>query len=214
MKVKSLVFALVVCMAATPAMAELFGFSVHDPMSAWDGASAYDVSWGSVTELTLSRQVAPIDNVHLLSSTPTLGDFAMSLTISNIGVATADAIGSFTITDIDATADTITGDIAGAWLRVGSSNVLIGTLSNVNFNDNGTADGFDGDDGELSMSFWPDLPPWTGTLTQLVVAPWFGQSSWSAENGSVDATVVPVPAAVILGVLGLAVAGWKLRRFA
>ncbi len=215
MKTKSLVFALIACTVATPAMASLFGFSVHDPLSAWDGGSAYTVSWGIDTEFTLSRQEAPTGTVHLDS--PTLGNFAMSLTINNIGVATADAFGSFTITDIDATADTITGDIVGIWLRSGSANVLVSTLSNVNFNDNGTADGlFNADDGSLSMIFAVPQPLWEGTLTQLVAGPWFGQSSWSVPSGSVDASVIsaPTPAAVMLGVLGLSVVGWKLRRFA
>jgi len=213
MKTKLSVLAIVVCMAATPAMADLFGFSVHDPVSAWNGAGAYSVSWGSDTELTLSRQEAPTGTVHLYSST--LGDFTMSLTISNILATTADAVGTFTITDVDGTADTITGDVTGTWYRVGGlSNVLVSSLSNVAFNDNGAADTlFNADDGSLSMSFLATV--WDGTLSQTIGSgPWFGQSSWSVENGSVDAVVVPVPAAVILGMLGLGVAGWKLRRFA
>jgi len=37
---------------------------------------------------------------------------------------------------------------------------------------------------------------------------------WNNNVGSVDVTVVPVPGAVLLGILGLGVAGWKLRKFA
>jgi len=212
MKTKLSVLAVIVCMAATPAMADLFGFSVHDPVSSYNGAGSYSVSWGTDTELTMSRDEAPTGTIHLYSSTT--GDFTMSLAISNIGASTADAIGSFTITDTDGTADTITGDITGTFYRIVSTNVLVSTLSNVLFNDNGTADGFDGDDGELSMSFLAS-EPWDGTLTQtLGSGPWFGQSGWRVTDGSVDAVVLPVPAAAILGLLGLGVAGWRLRRFA
>jgi len=212
MKSKLSVFAVVLCMAATPAMAELFGFSVHDPVSTWDGSSAFSVSWGSATELTLSRLEAPTGTVHLYS--PPQGDFSIDLTISNILAATADAIGTFAITDIDGTADTITGDITGTWYKVGSSSaILVSELSNVAFNDNGTADGlFDADDGSLSMSFV--ATEWDGVLSQTLTAPWFGQTRWEVENGSVDAVVLPVPAGVMLGVLGLGVVGWRLRRFA
>jgi hypothetical protein len=215
MKRKLSFLAVVVCMAAAPAMADLIGFSVHDPLSSWNGAGSYSVSWGTDTELTMSRNEAPLGTIHLLSSTPTLGDFTMALAVFNIGASTADATGSFTITDTDATADTITGNITGTFQRLGSTNILISTLSNVLFNDNGTADGeFDGDDGALSMSFYAS-EPWDGTLTQtLGSGPWFGQSGWRVTDGSVDAVVLPVPAAAILGLLGLGVAGWRLRRFA
>jgi len=37
---------------------------------------------------------------------------------------------------------------------------------------------------------------------------------WSNNSGSVDVTVVPVPGAVLLGMLGLSVAGVKLRKHA
>ena len=36
--------------------------------------------------------------------------------------------------------------------------------------------------------------------------------SWAIDN--VEVTVVPVPGAVLLGILGLSVAGIKLRKFA
>jgi len=37
---------------------------------------------------------------------------------------------------------------------------------------------------------------------------------WSNNVGAVDVTVVPAPAAILLGLLGLGVAGSKLRKFA
>ncbi len=41
-----------------------------------------------------------------------------------------------------------------------------------------------------------------------------GTTGYPSDPDAYHISVVPVPAAVILGVLGLAVAGWKLRRFA
>jgi hypothetical protein len=37
---------------------------------------------------------------------------------------------------------------------------------------------------------------------------------WSNNVGAVEVTVVPAPAALLLGLLGLTAAGWKLRKFA
>ncbi len=214
MKTKLSILAIIVCMSAAPAMADLFDFSVHNPVGTWDGTDTLSVSWGSNTELTLSRDEPPTGTVHLGSST--LGDFSMLLTVSVIDATHADAVGTFTITDIDPIADTITGVITGSFLRVGGTNILVSELSNLAFNDNGIGDGlFNADDGSLSMSFGAPQSIWDGTLSYTMGgSPWFGDSRWSVDTGSVDAVVLPVPAGVILGLLGLGVAGWKMRRFA
>jgi hypothetical protein len=79
---------------------------------------------------------------------------------------------------------------------------------------------FQGHIGSVSMSLFPP-DPWFGAITILSTPSptpiWFYDGlGYVTKSGSVDASVVtvPVPAAVILGVLGLGVAGWKLRRFA
>lgn len=198
-------------MIASPAMADLFSFTVDDPVATWDGTDTFAVSWGTTTELALERNVSPTGTVHLDSLTD--GDFMIEMTLSNIGASTADGIGSFIITDT--TGDTITGDITGTWGRVGSSNIFSGTLANVNWNDEQSDGLFNADDGTLSMAF-TSLGPWYGTLIELTaIAPWFAGVPWSTPDGLVYGTVVvPIPAAVILGVLGLGVVGWKLRKYA
>ena len=82
------------------------------------------------------------------------------------------------------------------------------------------------DDGELNAEFGSSVsldftpaPPYHGSLIELTAngAEWFDLGEWdeTITGGSVDARVmVPTPAAVFLGILGLGVAGWKLRRFA
>jgi hypothetical protein len=127
----------------------------------------------------------------------------------------ADGAGEFTLTDVDG--DTITGDVAGTWIMAGVP-VFVGNLSNVNWSQDIESDDlFNGDGGaSVSMSFGGG--PWSGILTQLTAsgAAWFEPGDWggTVTGGSIDALVVPVPAAVLLGILGLGVAGTKLRKFA
>jgi len=142
------------------------------------------------------------------------GDFSLSMTITNISVSapySADGTGTFTITDADG--DVIKGDLSGQWTRWGVANVFAGTLSSVLFVDD-PDDGkeFDGHGGSLILS---DSGPWVGTIVELsTTGTWFGEGSYVTNSGSVDASVVPMPAGVVLGFLGLAVAGLKLRQLA
>lgn len=220
MKRRLLIITFAVCMIATPAMASMFDFTFSALDSTFDGAfafsasvdtSATSLSTGNVTRFEAPSGVASFVNTSWSGSG---GDFTLSMTLSNILAGSADGSGSFTITDTDTIADTITGDLVGTWSPVGGDNHFSGLLSNVKFNDFGVADDFDAHTGSVSMAFAAPSP-WNGTIIELSSGGnWFTGAAYSTSTGSVDASVVPIPAAVVLGILGLGVTGWKLRKYA
>ncbi len=222
MKIRLLVLVLAVCMIATPAMANLFDFHFGSLTSTYTYSSGtFNVSVNpTLTSGSVTRLEAPIGVMQFLADTPGHsywgiegGNFSLSMMINNIGASTADGAGSFTITDTGG--DTITGNLAGTWADLGVSNFFAGTLSNVNFIS--VSDGnFDGHLSSSVLMSFTSLPPWYGTLIELsTTGTWFGDGfDYTTNSGSVDASVVPVPAAVILGILGLGVVGIKLRKYA
>jgi hypothetical protein len=73
----------------------------------------------------------------------------------------------------------------------------------------------------MPLDFASD-PPWTGSIMDLTTGhtAWF-LSAWEEPyakklGGGMEGVVasVPTPAAVFLGILGLGVAGYKLRKYA
>ena len=84
--------------------------------------------------------------------------------------------------------------------------------------DGGLGNGSDGVANRITVQPWE---PWDGgTIASFHFATatssldsFFG-SNQSLSDGDIDMTVVPVPAAVLLGILGLSVVGVKLRKFA
>jgi hypothetical protein len=203
MKTKIMFLAFLACIISTPAMADLFHFSVHRLEMTFDG-TRFDASLDKpLGDVTLTRDVAPLETVKLEDNT--LGDFTLWMDLDNITSASASAIGKFTITDIDG--DTITGDISGNWMLLGGSPYFYGDLSNVWWTTDDKS--FDGDDGSGDNSVALDFggQPWLGTLIELTTGatPWFS-NAWSDPDtytgGSVDAwVVIPTPTAVILGIL-------------
>jgi len=125
--------------------------------------------------------------------------------------------GSWWLDDVGG--DRLQGNVYGTWtLTGGGAPQFSGTINNVTWVG---GPNFDGDtpnpDPSVSMSFGP-LQPWIGSMTHITVptAAWFGGGTWAQPltGGNVSATVVPVPGAALLGMLGLSVAGIKLRKFA
>jgi len=226
MKTKLTILLLGVCAISPPAMANLFDFHYGSPASAYTYATgafvvAADTTLPSSTTGSVSSMVAP-EVANFINTMWTLGgdvsNFVVSMTITNITPTSADGAGTFTIMDFDG--DTITGDLVGDWEPEGSSNSFAGTLSNVVWHNQSGDDTFQGHIGSVSMSLFPP-DPWVGAINLLstpgATPVWFDDGlNYFTKSGSVDASVVvvPVPAAVILGVLGLGVAGWRLRRFA
>jgi hypothetical protein len=222
MKIRLLIIIFAICVIATPAMAAMIGVSVHGPRTTYDGVNLFEAFWGSTTEMLISRE----GDSNIYHQT-TMG-FDLDLTISNIDndEMTADGAGTVTLTESNGYFDYITGLVTGEWERVGSTNVFVGEMSAVYYVDMGPQDTtWNADDGNMSMVFTSPMP-WTGTLVELTSeASWFGDAATSGSTpyltfdvddgtGSVDITIVPLPAAVILGILGMSVAGIKLRKYA
>jgi hypothetical protein len=228
MKTKLLVFAIAVCMIATSVRANMFDFQFDDLTSMWDGTSGFSMTVNpSETSGSLTRIAVPTATAYFLrdGTLPgfdwsTLGgNFSLSMTITSItGTGTvadpfsATGVGSFAITDI--TGDVISGNATGTWSRLSASNDFDGVISNVSWANNSGDGNFDGHLGSASMAFSQPTIQWSGSLRlDTREDNWFGQGAYTTDASSVEAEVVPVPAAVLLGVLGLGVAGLKLRKF-
>jgi len=206
-----------ICMSSAPALADMFDFEASLAMT-FDGstlnASLYD--FGVVT---LNYLDAPIETVEVGLGILTTGDFSLTMAIDNIDntAQTATGTGAFTITDIDG--DTITGNMSGNWALIGGYTTFSGDMANVQWT---TDDGFfNGDDGSDDAAVALDLitsPPWEGQVVGLTidsVPAWMLYTSWpSAKPGSAVGAIVPTPAAVLLGILGLSAVGIKLRKYA
>ncbi|MFN9993587.1 MAG: PEP-CTERM sorting domain-containing protein [Phycisphaerales bacterium] len=136
-------------------------------------------------------------------------DFQISISVNIDAPNHAVGSGSFTFTDADG--DTITGDISGEWVLVGSFLAFSGNLTNIFLNDNGANDnmfnGTDGSSTDWSMSF-PGSQPFEGALVNLVFgATNFFGSNFSDRSTGVTAQIVPAPGALALvGLGGLAAA--------
>ena len=140
----------------------------------------------------------------------TSADFGFSMTLSNIGAATADATGMFDI--IDADGDTITGTFDGIWEDLGNGfSAFDGTITLANFADNGAADNqFDGPSGGAFSLAGLTGADWTGGISFLMpnVAGFFADSF--ASNVTLTDGIIDVPAPASLALLGLG--GIAIRR--
>lgn len=210
---------LAVCAAASPASADLFTFTLGTLQTSYNTGTAIFTAdeVGGTTTALVSRLVAPTTSAFFDSSWGGTEDFSLSMNITNISAGGTSALGSgsFAFTDIDG--DVISGDLSGNWFT-DAQNVLKfeGLLSNVMYTPSaGGETTFDGDFGTSTSMIFGDTSPWLGSIVELTHTGLSFNTGWTNVVGSgLTATVVPVPAAVILGVLGLGVAGWKLRRYA
>ena len=220
------------CLSTAPASASMFDFQFSnltseyiDTGGAFSASITPDATLGGVTRLDPLGVASFIPSFWLGSE-----NFELSMTIINIDNAllTADGVlGEFTLTDIGG--DTITGNLTGQWTTSsflpdpggGSPNIFIGELSNVTFNNESGDSTFDGHFGSSAWMDFTEIPPWYGTLIEMSSGgTWFGlELDYTTDSGGVIASVVgpvstPVPAAVLLGIIGLGVAGLKLRKYA
>ncbi|MCP4609779.1 MAG: hypothetical protein GY845_13815 [Planctomycetes bacterium] len=224
MKIKLLVLAIALCIIATPAKADMFGFHLGNLSNSFDGTTGFSATGlapfidaqGNLNKGTagsMYRNVSPTGTATFAAGSWGTGSEALliSMTLSNITADTATAVGTLTFSDIHG--DTIAANIAGNWTRAGTQGGFIGTLTTVTHTPaNATFDGHTGD--AISLVYPGNPQPWHGTLLQLNTGSWFTSASYrDMPGGSIDVSVVPVPAAVLLGVLGLSVAGLKLRKY-
>lgn len=122
----------------------------------------------------------------------------------------AKASGSFTLTDIDGS--TITADTKGNWI-VNSNGILQydGNISNV------IITAVDGTfDGGLNTFIDADFSKYTslsGIVLDVTSDSAFDQS-WTGSDTSFEGEIIPAPAAVLLGMVGVGLIGFMKRRLA
>ncbi len=208
---------------ATPATAALFDFGFGSVQSTFTldscgttgtftAAKIDGLTIGSVTH----QSPAPTSVAAFLWGLGyTGGDFSLSMDITNISASLMTATGSGQFTIVDTTDDKITGKLSGTWTRVGGANIFQGTLSDVKF-DNAHGDNqFNGHLGSAASMNFSAPQPWIGVMQELSTnGNWFSAGSYTTNSGSVDPIVsqTPIPAAVLLGILGLGTVGAGLRR--
>lgn len=217
MKKLALIMA-VVAVSCAPAMATIFSFTISGLVNSFDGVSAFSTTVDKTLSLgVVHRTIAPTSSTLLL---PTMwgggsADFSLSMTISAIGATTATGTGSFILTDVDG--DTISGTMTGTWTKA-SSPTYVGTLAGVVYTPSvGGETTFDGDSGAPTLMTFVSPPPYNGAIVELTAntGSWFTSAfSNTVPGGSIDATVIPAPAAVVLGMMGFGLVGWVKRRMA
>jgi hypothetical protein len=213
------------CLNASPTKADSFSFT-YGALQTWydtgSGIFTADVvdglSAGSVTRIEPPTGSAIFDTAW---GGPE--HFALSMSISNIGGGgmTADGSGSFTLTDVDS--DTISGNLIGSWQPQGNTLRFNGDLSNVVYTPSSADETlFNGDSGSASMAFGSPSP-WSGAIIELTASGLSFNTGWgdSTPNDGVGGvlgagatavvTTIPVPAALLLGTIGIGLVGWMRR---
>jgi len=200
------------------ASADLFGFTISNTVTSFSGSTLTTTDAISGSTFHLYRN----DLGQAVNMYSGADNFSMTMAISDITASTALGTGNFSFQD--RTGETITGMATGTWVLQGDNSAkFTGALSNVYYN--GSDNGFDGwvmvgdnppvaTPGAVSMLNLSE-EPWSGGITEITVANvWFNAEWRATPGGSIDAVVTPVPAALLIGLLGLGTAGLKLRRFA
>ncbi len=163
-------------------------------------------SSGDVTGFVAGAQTAEY-TPSFATDDASLADVVFEMSISNITANSADATGSFTITDVDG--DSITGALAGAWTRASAGATILffnGTLTDVVYSDSG--DGvFEGVDGS-GFALTPYLlnNSFSGGLVQVSFGvDSFFDESFDLSGSQFSGTIVPTPgaAALLLGAGGM-----------
>jgi hypothetical protein len=209
-------------LTATPAMAAMvnpYGFSV-------DNATAVFTLGNPDSMLMTLQSGSSASLVHLgntaLFNTPTgPWGFTLNMSITPLtGVSgvvdIASGAGTLTLTDNDG--DYISASFSGGWTRWSPETTASfgGTLSSVVFHDVSPLDGkFNGKTGDaVVMSMLGTIGDISANINPS--ANWWFNSDLAMSPVQVkgDVVAVPVPAAVLLGFLGLSAAGLGLRKLA
>ncbi len=175
-----------------------------------DLAANYDVTTGAYTAVATAitdgdvTRLVPMTQTAVFSSdfTPTPADFVLQLQVTNVNALTADALGTFTITDVDG--DQIKGDLVGIWGHNGVFAVGAMQISNVTFVQLLPGATFDGPSGGSFSLDYSQFDPaaLAGMLTGLQTGGWF-DASWSGVNTLVQASILPEPVSGLLAAAGL-----------
>ncbi len=212
------VLLVLLCFGAAPAMANHFGFSYSNLYTTFDGVDSFTTTHTASTLGSVYRNLTPAGTAYFLPGMWSgFEGLSIAMTISDITATTATGAGSFTVTDDEG--DQITGNLSGTWAKAALSGggMFTGSLTNVAYN--GGNDTFDGHLGTSMSMVFSEPAPWSGAIVQVTwPGGWFADAAGNPQDfevtgGSIDA-VLPVPGAILLGVLGMGVAGLKLRKFA
>jgi hypothetical protein len=156
---------------------------------------AFD-SGGDATRVLAPEGVAEYNSGFLTSGTS--ADFQFLLEVAGITPNSANATGTFLLTD--ANGDTLSGDIAGTWEPLPNFAAFEGLLSNVTIS-NTSGDGtFDGPSLGSFDSTFPEGPTYPGAFTTLITGEWF-DDAFEDANALQQAAVVPEPAALAVLIL-------------
>jgi hypothetical protein len=208
----------------SPAVADM------TPIMSW-GYEQLSGSWAKTTDttgtLTVSVDVAKSfgDVTRTIPTVAQAGwfpaglnadQFSAAFAVTNMDADSANGTGTVSIKDNDGTILGMT--VVGEFSMLGGKVYFNGNITSAGFiADDGD---FEGDIGSFSTDFgkYNDIP-WVGTITQFTVdgGSWIkdiAEFSGKSTNSTGEITAVPVPAAVLLGGLGLGLVGWMKRRFA
>lgn len=165
-------------------------------------------SSGDVTGLVSGAQTAEYGTAFATDDA-SLADVEFLMNISNITGNSADAAGSFTITDMDG--DTISGSLSGAWARATAGATVLffnGTLSDVVYGNggNGIFEGTGGAGFDLTPFLLSNT--FSGGLVQVSFGvDSFFDESFALSGSQFSGTIVPTPgaAALLIGAGGIAI---------
>jgi len=212
-------------MIATPAMADMISFVDSHPLAGVDGTQ---LKYGGTLDWSTGDGVQQINNSYeLLSGTATVtgyidGTYALSHRLTRgLGVwgAENDEVDTKTVSR----AERIVIDFTGLDYYVNSIEVR-SLFIEAQGTEQGAVDFYLNDSIVYTQSLIALMASGNGALVVNYASPWLvdrlvfyvptGLTESEFAVAKLDVTPVPLPAAVLLGVLGLGVVGWKLRRFA
>ncbi|USN99762.1 MAG: hypothetical protein H6810_03635 [Phycisphaeraceae bacterium] len=182
-------------------------YFTQDGVTGYFTARAGGDTSGDVTRVNMPVAQTAEYSPAFANDDASLADVVFEMSVSNITALSADASGSFTITDVDG--DTIGGNLDGTWLRATAGAPILffnGTLTGVAFTASG--DGmFEGTDG-AGFEFTPFLLGnlFSGGVVQVSFGlDTFFNQSFAGFNSQFSGTIVPTPgaAALLLGAGGV-----------
>ena len=160
---------------------------------------------------SVNRLQAPIGNAQYDAGSA-VGRVNLTLAVTNI--VGNSALGTGSITILDADGDSFTSTIDGDFSLVGGAIVFAGELLTPAFVPGGSTNNmFDGPSGgSFPLTFAPATPPFTGAIVQLFFDPGaFFSSSFGGIATQINGSVIPAPATLGLLGAGLMMVGRRRR---